>query len=291
MLFHLVAYFDGGTPLATFRSGACLLHTNRLSLEYGISLSSGSDCEVLLPLFQRLFADSVSASGRPPVDKKARIALVLNAATQLARALDGVFAIAFIDPASGVVVIARDPYGVRPLYTGVLPDGGRVWASEMKAILPSGTAGAAPFPPGHVGVYDLATGSELALARYHAVPWIKNPAYEEAVVARAHVRSALEAAVEKRLLSDRPIGCLLSGGLDSSLVSALVQRALRARGVTAPLRTFAIGMSAAPGTDLWFARQVATFIGSEHHGKCIVNLCGSICVMPRCNQHSQWHRL
>ena len=118
-----------------------------------------------------------------------------------------------------------------------------------------------------VGIYRLSTGEELSLRRYHAVPWIKNPSLATAPEARAHLRDAFEAAVTKRTLSDRPIGCLLSGGLDSSLVAALLQRAMNAANPPLQLQTFSIGMSAEPGTDLFYARMVAKHIGSKHHGE------------------------
>jgi asparagine synthase (glutamine-hydrolysing) len=221
----------------------------QLGRDLGFRFTTGSDCEVLLPLYEALGHEDPVA---------------------FARALDGVFAIVLLDAARGRVVVARDPYGVRPLYTGVASGtGARVWASEIKGLVPAGVTAPRPFPPGHVGVYDLHTGEQLSMSRFHAVPWVKQPALALPDVARQHLRVALEAAVEKRLLSDRPIGCLLSGGLDSSLIAALVQRALRRRGGSGatPLQTFAIGMSAEPGTDLFYARKVAAHIGSKHHGE------------------------
>ena len=231
---------------------------HQLAELYGIPLTTGSDCEVLLPVYDILEGDAVA----------------------WARSLDGVFASVLVDKQRGIVVVARDPYGVRPLYTGVLPPsasssssvagsgstastGSRLFASEIKGLVPAGAVDIAPFPPGHVATYDITTGQQLSLQRYHTVPWVKNQCYADAETARAHVRVAFEAAVEKRLLSDRPIGCLLSGGLDSSLVAALVQRYMKARGKT--LQTFSIGMR--DSTDLLFARKVAAHIGSQHHGE------------------------
>jgi asparagine synthase (glutamine-hydrolysing) len=96
---------------------------------------------------------------------------------------------------------------------------------------------------------------------YHQIPWIKNPVLNDETLACLNLRASFESAVEKRLMSDRPIGALLSGGLDSSLVCAVAQRYLKTQGKK--LTTFSIGM---PGsTDLVFAKQVANYIESDHH--------------------------
>lgn len=244
-----------------------------LASSFGISVHSGSDCEVLLPLWEALDGDPVA----------------------FARSLDGVFAITLVDEARGIMVVARDPYGVRPLFKAELPAAAAVdadatssgsapavpgtaaghrtlFASELKGIVPAISAAArndarawsvSPFPPGTVAVYSLHTGECLRTEKYHTTPWLKNPSLstDNAATARQHVRVAFEAAVEKRLLSDRPVGCLLSGGLDSSLVAALAQRYLKARGKT--LQTFSIGM--AGSADLAYAAEVAAHIGSAHH--------------------------
>jgi asparagine synthase (glutamine-hydrolysing) len=148
---------------------------------------------------------------------------------------------------------------VRPLYYGFIGDT-LFAASEIKALPPNATDVQA-FPPGHVGVYNPKTG-ELALKRYHSIPWVKNENYEFVVCAVQQLKYALEAAVEKRLMTERPIAALLSGGLDSSLIAALVQRSLKRQG-RAPLETYSIGF---PGSsDLKYARMVAKYIGSVHH--------------------------
>ena len=258
-----------GAPLHCVVNGE-IYNFAELAGHYGIPLSTGSDCEVLLPLWAALDHDGVA----------------------LARALDGVFAVVLVDTDRDEVVVMRDPYGVRPLYTASVGGGGsgavatRLWASELKALTPvPGLTDLAPFPPGHVGVYRLSTGALLSLTRYHDVPWVKNPMLAHPEEARKAVRFAFEAAVTKRLLSDRPIGCLLSGGLDSSLVAALLQRSMKAADATKRLETFSIGMSNAPGTDLHFARIVAEHIGSKHHGEgdaaLRVVLCPNVCVPGR----------
>jgi asparagine synthase (glutamine-hydrolysing) len=251
--------FSRGADVTNVAAVVCngeVYNYRALAAEHGFeaALTSGSDCEALLPLFAALGGDAV----------------------EFARSLDGVFALVLADAATDRLLVARDPYGVRPLFVATAKDGGGAaarlaFASELKALVAAGVTDdalydVAPFPPGHAATYCCKTGALLSLQPFHAVPWLKQPALVDAVTARAAVRAALEDAVRKRLLSDRPIGALLSGGLDSSLVAALAARALRAAPGSPKLRTFAVGMNAAPGTDLHYARLVAAHIGSEHHG-------------------------
>lgn len=192
-----------------------------------------SDCEVILLLAERI------------------------GMTELCRTLDGVFAFVFVGADS--VFVARDPYGVRPLFQAKTREGAIVWSSEMKGF-PAGCTHIEAFPPGTWRKYSL-YGELRAEVRYHTVPHVKLAAFQDRVVARAALRSALLSAVQKRLLSDRPIGALLSGGVDSSLIAAIAARELAKRGTK--LHTFSIGM---PGsTDLKYAQLVADKIGSIHH--------------------------
>jgi len=193
-----------------------------------------SDCAVLLDLFSRL----------PPAEA--------------CQALDGVFALVFVDIPGRKIVVARDPFGVRPLFEGVFSTGERIWASELKGISQD-CISVKPFPPGTLRTYTF-EGELTSEERYHFTPHTR-PILTDREEARVALRSALTSAVEKRLLSERPIGALLSGGLDSSLVCAIAARELAKAGKQ--LTTFSIGM---PGsTDLHYARQVATHIGSIHH--------------------------
>lgn len=200
-----------------------------LGEEFGLALTTGSDCEVIG-------------------------SLVAKFGVRTPQLFDGVFASVVYH--EGVTYVMRDPYGVRPLYIADV-SGGIAFASEMKALTPLNPAHIRHFPPGHIATYN-ETGICTSIVRFHAVPWVKNPALVDETEARKHVRIALMAAVKKRMMSDRPIGCLLSGGLDSSLIAALV-----ARCSSKPIHTFSIGM---PGsTDLQYARIVAKHIGSYHH--------------------------
>jgi asparagine synthase (glutamine-hydrolysing) len=195
---------------------------------------SGSDCEVLGAAYEHCGYDPVT----------------------FARSLDGVFALCVYDRLRARYVIARDPYGVRPLFYAVSEDGWR-FASERKALEPfCGEGKIYEFPPGQVWCVGVA-GVEKHV--YHTVPWLKSMIVEDKGVA---LRAALEAAVKKRVENtERQVAALLSGGIDSSLIAALVQRNLQQKGKPW-LKTFSIGMEG--GTDLKYARMVADWIRSDH---------------------------
>ena len=213
-----------------------------LATEYGIETKSGSDCEVLGPLYKRF-----KELGLGPA--------------AFFRALDGVFAIVLVDSKDGKVVIGRDPYGVRPLYKGECARSpARIYASEMKAMTPLCST-VKPFAPGHYEILCAGSGQRMEFARYHSVPTGVIGEAGDPAPAFVAVRETLTAAVRKRMLMERPVAALLSGGLDSSLIAALVQAELRAAGQP-PLKTFSIGM--AGSTDLHHARLVADHIGSDH---------------------------
>jgi asparagine synthase (glutamine-hydrolysing) len=214
-----------------------------LAARWELPLHAGSsDCEVIPLLSERLCgAAGAGAEGM----------------TELCRTLDGVFAFVFV--AADSVFVARDPYGVRPLYQAITVEGAIVWSSEIKGF-PAGCTQIEAFPPGTWRQYSF-EGVKLAEHRYHTVPNVKLAAFRDRGVASAALRSSLLWAVQKRLLSDRPIGALLSGGLDSSLIAAIAARELAKNNTK--LHTFSIGM---PGsTDLKYAQIVADKIGSIHH--------------------------
>lgn len=218
-----------------------------LERRYSLPNESGSDCAVLGPLFERL---------APQTD-----------AATFFRALDGVFACVIVDTQNQIAYIARDPYGVRPLFLGYQfkeEEGRQVpvricVASELKALPPCSFV--EPFPPGHYAAYDLKSLTRIGYEAYHTVPFLKSALADVSVHTRV-LRESLETAVTKRVLNtERPIAALLSGGLDSSLIAALVQRELRTQG-RPPLKTFSIGF--AGSSDLAYAEKVAAWIGSDH---------------------------
>lgn len=206
----------------------------QLATEYNIKTKSTSDCEILGELYLRS-RDNIA---------------------DFFRLLDGVFAIVIIDLEKNQVVIGRDPYGVRPLYVG----DNKYFSSEIKGLVPL-CKHIEPFMPGTYRVYNATTLQLVENREYFQVPFLKNPHYDNNTFAMMGLRRALKDAVDKRMLTERPVACLLSGGLDSSLISSLVAKKLRELDLP-PLKTFSIGM---PGsTDIKYARKVADFIGSDH---------------------------
>ena len=211
---------------------------------------TGSDCEVILALYRRYGTDFIER-------------------------LSGIFAFALYDEERDEYLIARDPIGVIPLYIGRDADGTLYCASELKAL--EGLCDEyEPFLPGH---YYWSREGEMR--RWYRRDWTDYdavrdryaslPADEAWQAQVADVRTALEAAVRRQLMSDVPYGVLLSGGLDSSVISAVAKlyadRRIETDGQQAAwwpqLHSFAVGLKGAP--DLEKARLVAEHIGTVHH--------------------------
>ncbi len=194
-----------------------------LAKEY--TFHSQSDCEIILPLYRRYGLDMFAM-------------------------LDAEFAMLIYDSRRGELIAARDPIGIRPLFYGYLDDGSMVFASEAKN--PVGLCREIiPFPPGHY----YAGGRFVRYADVTAVDKYINGDLDDIC---ANIREKLILAVDKRLDADAPLGFLLSGGLDSSLVCAISARILGRH-----IRTFAIGMDT-DAIDLKYARQAAEYIGADH---------------------------
>lgn len=193
----------------------------------GYSFVSESDCEILLPLYKEY-------------------------GVKIFEMLDAEYALILYDDSSRSFVAARDPMGIRPLFYGYLEDGSICFASEAKNLV-SICQNIMPFPPG----YYYQDGKFVC---YLDLSKVDKPAEEkdvEAVCEKIH--DLLCDAVDKRMDSDAPVGFLLSGGLDSSLVCAIA-----AAKSDKPIETFAIGMDT-DAIDLKYAKEAADFIGSNHH--------------------------
>ncbi|XP_025989716.1 asparagine synthetase [glutamine-hydrolyzing] [Solenopsis invicta] len=195
----------------------------------------------------------------------------------VAQSLDGVFAFCLMDVSKRRILIARDPYGVRPLFRLYSTDGKLAISSESKGLMAiskhiNGTYSLEPFPPGYYEEYEILHDGRAKLlnSRKYYKPGDK-PAFHTYIPCNAltpndvhgNIRKLLSAAVEKRLMADRRIGCLLSGGLDSSLVAALLMKQSKEHNLPYKIQSFAIGMGDSP--DIVAARQVAKYIGTEHH--------------------------
>ena len=193
----------------------------------GYTFAGHSDCEVLLPLFEVLGIEN------------------------MVKMLDAEFALVLVDESTSEVFAARDPFGIRPLFYGFSKATGKIcFASEAKALL-NDCNGIKPFPPGHY----YADG-EFTL--YHDVGATKQLIEGSVHDLTEEIRKKLEVGIVKRLHADAPIGFLLSGGLDSSLVCAVA-----AREMDDPIQTFAVGMESDP-IDLKYAKEVADYLGTNH---------------------------
>ena len=202
---------------------------------------TGSDCEVILALYKEKGIDFLED-------------------------LSGIFAFALYDEERDEFLIARDPIGVIPLYIGYDSDGKVYVASELKA-LEGQCERYEPFLPGHY----VWSREGVTMRRYYRRDWFDYAAVKDNPASVSDIHDALTAAVKRQLMSDVPYGVLLSGGLDSSVVSAIAEKFSehriednsQTRAYWPRLHSFAVGLKGAP--DLEKARLVAKHIGTVHH--------------------------
>jgi asparagine synthase (glutamine-hydrolysing) len=179
--------------------------------------------------------------------------------------LSGIFAFALYDEKRDSFLIARDPIGVIPLYIGYDSDGTVYVASELKA-LEGQCERYEPFLPGHYYWSE-----EPGMKRYYRRDWFDYDAVKDNDDSVDAIRKALKASVKQQLMSDVPYGVLLSGGLDSSVISAIAEQFSehrieddsQTRAYWPRLHSFAVGLKGAP--DLAKAKLVADHIGTVHH--------------------------
>ena len=209
---------------------------------------TGSDCEVVLALYGSIAHD-----------------LSHQQICRMLEELNGIFAFVLYDEARGEFLIARDPIGVIPLYIGYDSDGKVLVASELKA-LEGQCERYEPFLPGHYY-----WSREPGMRRYYQRDWMDYQAVKDNGANAADIRAGLTDAVRRQLMSDVPYGVLLSGGLDSSVISAIacrysemrIEDESRTKAYWPRLHSFAVGLKGAP--DLAKARLVADHIGTVHH--------------------------
>ncbi len=168
-------------------------------------------------------------SSRPIPTAKLSFPLWQEYGTEMFAGLDAEFAMIIYDSASDSLVAARDPIGIRPLFYGYFADGSIIFASEAKNLVGL-CAHVFPFPPGHY--YKAGK-----FVRYTDLTTVTRYSDDDLDTVTKKIREKLITAVEKRLDADAPLGFLLSGGLDSSLVCAISAKLLGKK-----IRTFAIGM-------------------------------------------------
>lgn len=204
------------------------------------AFQTGSDCEVILALYQE--------KGPAFLDE-----------------LRGMFAFILYDTEKDAYLIGRDHMGIIPLYMGYDENGTMYVASEMKALVPV-CRSIKEFPPGS---YLWSRDGEIR--EYYARDWFSYDNVKDNFTDKAALRDALEESVKSHLMSDVPYGVLLSGGLDSSVISAItkkyaarrVEDGARSEAWWPQLHSFAVGLEGSP--DLRAAKEVATHLGTVHH--------------------------
>lgn len=215
-------------------------HTLRSALQDKYAFQTGSDCEVILALYQEKGIDFLDD-------------------------LQGMFAFILYDTVKQSWLIGRDHIGIIPLYYGHDEHGNLFVASEMKALVPVCRT-INEFPPG-----SYMSSEDHQIHRYYQRDWMEYDNVAEAVTDKDALKDALEESVKSHLMSDVPYGVLLSGGLDSSIISAITKRFAAKRVEDADqsdawwpqLHSFAVGLKGAP--DLKAAKEVADALGTVHH--------------------------
>lgn len=243
LMFHRLMINDttsaGNQPMTmggvTLMCNGEIYNHKKLSEKYEIKTDSKSDCEIIIHLYKKIgFIETI-------------------------KQLDGVFAIVLIDGES--IFVARDPIGVRSLFMAERKNGNKVdkaFGSELKNlnILFNGCE-IKQFPVGCVLINNVIT-------RYYDNQYLtpdNENNIETITEIKKKINEKLTNAVIKRLMSDREIGCLLSGGLDSSLITALVSNMMKKRGKR--IQTFSIGLKGSE--DLKYAKLVAKHLNTVHH--------------------------
>ena len=204
----------------------------RANLKKPHSFATDSDCEPILHMCEEMSPGEVC------------------------NALDGIFAFVLYDPERDTYTAGRDHIGVNPLYYGKSRDGAVWFASEVKAIHQQCNVMLEEFPPGHY------ITKEGGLQRWYQPVWWDEKYLGSHALDLKLLRDTFTAAVVRMLMCDVPMGVLLSGGLDSSLVAAVVARYLRDMPYM-KLHSFSIGLPNSP--DLVAAREVARHLGTTHH--------------------------
>src|SRR5690606_16957581 len=227
-MFHRLSIMGiSETGMQPFVRGRNILVTNGEIYNYKklldhmnpLELTSESDCEVLLPLYEKFGVDMFSM-------------------------LDAEFVTIIYDGEKDQIIAARDPIGIRPLFFGYTEHGDIAFASEVKSLIEI-TEKVYPFPPGHYYMNGVFTSyMDIYPSTYSE---------DDLPEILTNIHDKLIDGVQKRLQSDQPIGYLLSGGLDSSLVCAIAQKMQNK-----PIETFAIGMDK-DAIDLKYAKIVADY--------------------------------
>ena len=198
-----------------------------LAKQYNITLESDSDCEIILHLYEFMDIDT------------------------LCNSLDGVFSFVLYDNSQKKIIVGHDPYGIRSLYFYHDIDDFGI-SSEMKCLYDL-NRNIEFYPPGSYSIFDIDTNNLITNKYYDLIyPVVE---YDENISIQ-NIRKILNMSVEKRMITDRPIGCLLSGGLDSSIIASIMSKRVK------NLKTFSIGLNGSP--DLYHAENVANHLKTDH---------------------------
>ena len=208
-----------------------IYNSQELKQKYNIETFGNSDCEVILHLYKKF------------------------GIFETIRLLSGYFAFVLYDKKEEKYFVGRDPFGVRSLFYGKTVEGNYAWSSEIKSlvglVLPETIQ---CFPTGHFW-----SSSSQEFTSYYSYQYnltSKEECFQQEAMNKVY--SLLEDSVQKRFMTERPFGVLLSGGLDSCIIAALV-----AKFSSAPIHTFSIGLPGSP--DLKYAKIMAKHLGSVHH--------------------------
>lgn len=256
--FHRLAIMDltpdGNQPFCYTRPDGSYVYCvcngeiydyKKLKDEYNITTKSNSDCEIIIPLYEKVGVD------------------------KLVRLLGSEYAFMIIDvnkEGKVKMIVGRDPIGVRPCFWAE-DDNSICISSELKGLTDIYEK-CYVFPPGHYMVYE---NGKMEFTEYYKYEYKEISPVPNIEVIYAEIRKRLINCVRKRLMCDRSLGCLLSGGLDSSLVVGIINHLINNESEFAHLKErkiplFTIGFKSG-STDVPFAKQVARYVGDnfEHH--------------------------
>jgi asparagine synthase (glutamine-hydrolysing) len=198
-----------------------------LAKKYNINLITNSDCEIIIHLYNQLSHH------------------------ELLNQLDGVFSFVLYDSIDKKILIGHDPYGIRSLYW-FHNDTEFGFSSEMKCLYDI-NKNIEFYKPGSFSLYDVSTNI-METIKYYNLVYPKITDTENNII--LNIKNLLTKAVNKRIICDRPIGCLLSGGLDSSIITSIASKKIK------NLKTFSIGMNGSP--DLYNAEIVSKYLNTDH---------------------------
>lgn len=257
--------FAGAQPIVNNQLALCvngeIFSHKQIRQDYDMyyTYKTGSDCEAIQALYYAY--KMYNSYGMPCSD--------INTIEDIFDKLDGQFAFVLFDydvicENTPYLLVGRDPIGIAPLYYGYTIDGEICFASELKSIHEY-CIKVKEFPPGHYGIYK---NDKFEIIKYYKPKWEITPfkpigSYNDTDEFKI-LHDVLYKAVEKRLMSDVPYGVLLSGGLDSAIISSVTIDIIKNKYPGQQLCSFSIGLNGSP--DLAAAQKVADFIGTKHFG-------------------------